>query len=391
MMRLPTTWPDAPTQLWKISIGEGFASPVVADGRVFIMTRQGELEAAMALDLSDGRVLWRKTYPAPYTPHQAARRFGKGPRATPIVADGVVCFTGVDARMTCHAAGDGRELWQKDFSASSDIAETFCGASLTPLVEDGILYAHLGDDRGGRFFAADLHTGEELWSWDGQGPGYASPLMVDIGVDRLLVTFATTDLLAFDPKDGTLLWSRPYPDKWRENIPTPLVVGSRIVISDYVNGTLAVWPKKTDDGWVVEDLWHNAELTQRMASPVTDGERIFGFSNKNKGQLFAADPVTGKVLWQDEGRGGENAVLTLAGPWLLVSGTDGNLKVGRWEKGALSLVKTYEIAQSAVWAQPAWLEDGMLIKDTEHLIRYTWQAPPVRPQPEKTAAADPTR
>ena len=374
MLKVPDAWPEAPTKLWSMEVGEGQASPVVSNGVIYLMARQGDDEVAMAMDVESGKTLWTKNFPTPYKEHQAAMKFGKGPRTTPVVAEGVACFVGVDARMTCHDIADGKVLWTKDFSEQSDIAETFCGASLTPLIENGVVYSHLGDDRAGRLFAADLRTGKEKWSWDGEGPGYASPLMLEIDGVRQLVTFATVHLLSFDPETGEKLWQREYLDKWRENIPTPLVVGKRIVISDYVNGALSLWPKKTDKGWVVEDQWHNAELTQRMASPVTDGERIYGFSNRRKGQYFAQDPATGKVLWQDEGRGGQNSVLTMAGEWLLAVSTASELKVGRWHDDALVWEKTYSVADSPIWAQPAWLEDGMLIKDAKHLTRFTLQA-----------------
>lgn len=245
---------------------------------------------------------------------------------------------------------------------------------MTPLVDHGTIYVHLGDDRAGRFFAADLRTGKEKWGWEGQGPGYASPLMVEIGGQRQLVTLAATDLLGFEPETGKLLWSRPYPDKWKENIPTPIVVGKSIVIADMENGSLALWPRKTETGWEVEDHWHNKELTQRMASPVSDGKVIYGFSDRRKGQLFVQDPASGKVLWADEGRGGENAVLTLAGEYLLVSNTHAELRVMRWKGETLELVKSYEIATSEVWAQPAWLSDGLLVKDALHLARLAFTA-----------------
>lgn len=369
MLQVPASWPDQPQVRWKVEIGEGHASPVVYDGKIFIMARQGEDEVAMSLDLATGKTLWTHGFVTPYESHQAAMKFGKGPRATPVVAEGVACFLGVDSRFSCHDAKDGKVLWVRDFSDKSDIAETFCGSSMTPLIENGVIYVHLGDDRAGRLFAADLRTGEEKWGWEGQGPGYASPLMLEIDGVRQFVTLASTHLLSFDPKTGELLWERPYPDKWKENIPSPLVVGQRILIADFENGTLSLWPKKTKDGWVVEDHWHNKELTQRMASPVTDGERVYGFSDRRKGQLFALDPESGKVIWADEGRGGENAVLTMAGDWLLVSNTASELKVAKWQKNKLEVVKTYEIADTPVWAQPGWLEDGLLVKDARHLTR----------------------
>ncbi|MEO1087112.1 MAG: PQQ-binding-like beta-propeller repeat protein, partial [Acidobacteriota bacterium] len=231
------------------------------------------------------------------------------------------------------------------------------------------IFVHLGDDRAGRLFAADLRTGEEKWGWDGQGPGYASPFMLEIGGVRQFITFATTDLLAFDPGTGELLWKRYYPDKWRENIVDPVVVGERILISDYENGTLSLWPSRGEDGWKVTDHWHNQELTQRMASPVTDGKWVYGLSNRKKGQLFVLDPETGEVVWEDKGRGGSNATLNLVGSYLVVTTTAAELKVFKRGDGSLEALATYEVAPSPVWAQPAWLGDGLLVKDERHLSR----------------------
>ncbi len=82
------------------------------------------------------------------------------------------------------------------------------------------------------------------------------------------------------------------------------------------------------------------------------------------------------MLWEDEGRGGRNAVLTLAGDWLMVSTTDAELQVIRRQSQALEEVKRYEIATSEVWAQPAWLHDGLLVKDLRHLTRFVLVADP---------------
>ena len=376
MLEVPETWPESLRQVWKVEVGEGHASPVVSGDRIYLMTRQGDDEVVMALDLASGRTLWTKSYPTPYDAHSAALRFGKGPRSTPVVAENTVCVLGVDARFSCHDVEDGRELWVRDFSDKSAPTKTFCGSSISPLIDDGVVFVHLGDDHAGRFFAADLRTGEELWGWEGQGPGYASPFLLEIEGKRQLITFATTDLLSFDPASGEVLWSRPYPDKWRENIVTPLVIGERIVISDFENGTLSLWPKKTTDGWQVEDHWHNTELTQRMATPVTDGEVMFGFSDRRKGQLFVLEPATGSVLWEGEGREGDNAVLAMAGDYLLVTDTEAVLRVLRWDGEALAEVQRYEIADSATWAEPGWLDDGLLVKDVRHLSRLALATPP---------------
>lgn len=379
---IPEAWPEAPEQKWRVEVGEGYTSPVVVGDRIYLMARQGEEEVAMALDLATGKTLWKSAFQAPYVPHQAAVKYGKGPKATPAVAEGVACFLGIDARFSCHDAKSGKVLWVRDYSEASAPEETFCGSAFSPLIEGGTVFVHLGDDRAGRLFAADLRTGEEKWGWEGQGPGYASPFMLEVDGVRQFVTFATTDLLAFEPKTGELLWQRAYPDKWRENIVDPLVVGERILISDYENGTLSLWPSKTEKGWKVEDHWHNKELTQRMASPVTDGTWVYGFSNRKKGQLFVLDPASGKVVWNDEGRGGDNVTLTVAGAYLLVSTTAAELKVFKRKGEELVAQKTYEIAPSSVWSHPAWLADGLLVKDERHLTRLVLETKPPEPAQE---------
>ena len=390
MFEAPESWPQEAQQLWKVEVGEGHGSPVVADGRVYLITRQGDDEVAMALDLKTGKTLWTQRFPTPYTMNAAATGHGKGPKSSPIVAQDVVCFLGIDARLTCHATNSGKTLWTRDFSEHSGHETNFCGSSLSPLVDGGTLYAHLGDDTGGRLFAADLRTGEEKWGWTGQGPSYTSPMLIEVGGAAQLVTLGAVDLLGFDPKDGRLLWRRPFPDEWNQNIVTPLAVGEKIIFADLENGTLAAWPRPvpdTENGtpWTLEELWLDKELTQYMASPVTDGKWWYGFSNRQKGQLFVADPADGKVQWQGEGRGGRNATLTLAGDWLLVSNTDAELRVYRRKGSSLELVRTYEIADSAVWSHPAWVKDGLVIKDSQHLIR--WRLAESARAAEKTATA----
>lgn len=381
-------WPETLSSKWRVEVGEGYSGPVVEGGRVFLLARQGDDEVAMALDLDTGKELWSRRWPTPYDINQYATAHGKWPRATPIVHDGVACFLGVDARLTCHDAETGNQLWVRDESDRSGSEGNFCGSSMSPLVSKGLLYAHLGDDSGGVLFAADLMTGTVAWSWDGQGPSYTSPILVEVGDTRQLVTMGTVDLLGFDAGSGELLWRRPFPDQWNQNIVTPLPVADRILFADVENGTLAVRPTRGEAGWSLAELWSDKELTQYMASPVTDGKLVYGFSNQRKGQLFALDPATGKVFWQDEGRGGRNATLTLAGKWLLVTSNEAELRVFERDESSLRPVKRYELAPSETWAPPAWLPDGLLVKDATHLARLSFEGSQKVAAEQATGAAE---
>src|SRR5687768_15183771 len=49
-----TAWPSALRPAWKVDVGLGHASPVVAGGRVYVFARQGEEETLQALELATG-------------------------------------------------------------------------------------------------------------------------------------------------------------------------------------------------------------------------------------------------------------------------------------------------------------------------------------------------
>src|SRR5262245_38582259 len=59
-------WPATLKQAWRVPVGLGHSSPLVAGDRVFVFTREGGEEAAQAIELASGKRIWRQAYPAPY-------------------------------------------------------------------------------------------------------------------------------------------------------------------------------------------------------------------------------------------------------------------------------------------------------------------------------------
>jgi hypothetical protein len=81
-VKVPTKWPKAWTEQWKVEAGEGVSSPVVAGGRVYVLTRQKEDELVLCFDLA-GKELWRsEPSPAPMNGAwgKALSALGRGPR-----------------------------------------------------------------------------------------------------------------------------------------------------------------------------------------------------------------------------------------------------------------------------------------------------------------------
>jgi outer membrane protein assembly factor BamB len=362
-----TAWPEALKPGWKVNVGIGHSSPVVAGGRVFVFTREAEDEVVRSLDLDTGRVLWRQAYAAPYTMNMAAVSHGKGPKSTPVVADGRVFTYGISGILTAMDAATGRVLWRKEFGARFKETSPLYGSAMSPMVDRGRLVVHVGGSGSGALVAFDPATGNVLWEWKGDGPGYSSPVLADLAGVGQVVTFSETHLLAVSAETGALLWKLPFTTPWVQNAITPIVKGDLVIYSGLDQPVRALRVVKKGAAYAAEPVWENTEVGNYMSTPVVVGDRVCGLSNRKKGQLFCLDAATGRTLWLSEGRQGESASILAGGGALYALTTDSELLVIDPAAAAFTLKKRYAVATSPVWSHPVLLADGVLVKDASSL------------------------
>src|SRR5262250_2236322 len=142
----PQVWPEKLNQTWRVEIGEGYSSPVVEKGRVYVSSRRDPDEIVMAINLADGKVIWKQQYPASFQKNQYASEMAKGPHATPLVAGTRLFTLGVTGVLAAWDSATGRELWKRDFSKTIDTSKLFCGTAASPLMVDGHLIVQVGSD-----------------------------------------------------------------------------------------------------------------------------------------------------------------------------------------------------------------------------------------------------
>ena len=363
-------WPEAFARAWRVEIGEGYSSPVVSRGRVFVHSWRGDAEIVTALDLSSGARLWQHDYPARYVQNAIVPADLPGPFATPVVDGGRVFTLGAAGILSSWDAASGALVWRNDYSASVQVTGLFCGTSASPLVAGGMLIVQVGSDAGGgRVLALDPATGDEIWSWRGVGPGYASPIVVEIERQRQVVTLTESSIAGLDATNGELLWSVPFTDEWHENIMTPVWTGTHLVVSDPRQGTHSFAIRRAGDGWEAARAWSNSRVTMYMSSPVLAAGTLYGHSSTRSGQFVALDAATGAVRWASEGREGDHASVLLSGDNLLLLTSDAELLVAHADGAAFAVSRQYEIADGATWAMPVPLPDGLLVRDAASLAR----------------------
>jgi outer membrane protein assembly factor BamB len=368
----PAAWPESLKRTWRVEIGEGYSSPVVSAGRAFVHGRRDPEEIVASINLADGKILWEQKYQAPFKKNQYAVEMAKGPNATPLVAGNRLFTLGVTGVLNAWDTATGKQLWSKDFSNAIDTSKLFCGTAASPLIVDGRLVVQVGSDiHGGQILALNTATGATEWEWKGLGPGYASPVMIEAGGSRQIVSMTEGSIVGLDGKTGKELWSTPFPDEWHENIATPLWTGTQLIVSGTRQGTHAYTLANTAGKWQATEAWKNPDIAMYLSSPVFGDGLIYGLSSKKKGQFFAIDAKTGAVRWTTEGREGEHASLLLTPQHVVFLTNGADLIVAKRGTPAFTVERRYEVAESSTFAMPVLLGSNILVRDATGLMLLT--------------------
>ena len=140
----------------------------------------------------------------------------KGPNSTPLVMGNRLFTLGVTGVVNAWDTATGKLLWTRDFSKSIDTSKLFCGTAASPVAVDGRVVIQVGSDtQGGQILGLNPATGATEWEWRGLGPGYASPVVIDLGGVHQLVTMTEGSIVGVDGKTGKELWTVPFPDQSR--------------------------------------------------------------------------------------------------------------------------------------------------------------------------------
>jgi outer membrane protein assembly factor BamB len=363
----PTAWPETLKNVWSVPVGEGYSSPVVAAGRVFVHGRRDAEEIVSAIDLALGKVIWEQKYAAPANKNPYAKSMALGPYATPLAADGRLYTLGTTAILSAWNATTGALAWRKDFSATIDTSKLFCGTATSPLRTKDSVVVHVGDDRKGVIAAFDPATGKERWTREVAGAGYASPIELTIGGVPHIVSLTTRSVVGIESSSGAVLWEFPFQDEWNENIVTPIATDTGIIVSGVRQGTRALEVASAGAAWKVTQKWHTPDVTMYMSSPVLAGGTVYAHSAKRKGQFVAFSSADGKIQWSTEGRAGATASVIAAGKHLIFLTSDSEMFVAQLDAGGYKEVRRYNVATSATYAHPVLLRDRVIVRDATHV------------------------
>ena len=365
--REPATWPKTLTKRWNVEVGTGYATPVLIGERLYVFTRQNDDEVMTAFDVSSAKVLWRTRYPAPFKMNPATAPHGPGPKSTPTFDANRLFTLGISGIVTAFDATTGKQIWQRP----ADPVEPLYHTAMSPLVVGNLMILHVGGHDNGALTAFDAATGKARWSWNGDGPAYGSPLLVDLAGTPQVVTFTQKYFVGVSLEGGKLLWRRPYTTASTTTSQTPILFKDMVIETGRGNGVTAFRTTPGGGEWTTTNVWHTDEVSVHMSDAVVVDGVLFGLSHLNSGQYFALDLETGKVLWKSDPRQAAHAAIARSGNTIFSLEDDSELVVIRLGRERFEPVARYKVAGSDTWTQPVISGNRILVKDVSSLTLWT--------------------
>ena len=365
--REPASWPKTLTKHWNVNVGFGYATPLVVGSRLYVFTRQGDEEVMTALDAASAKVLWRTSYPAPFTMNPATAPHGPGPKSTPAFADNRLFTLGISGIVTAFDATTGRRLWQKPAGPVEPLYHT----GMSPLVVGNLVIFHVGGHDNGALTAFDVATGAVRWSWSGDGPAYGSPLLFTLSGTPQIVTFTQQYFAGVALDTGKLLWRRPFTTPSTTTSQTPILYKDTVIETGRNNGVTAFRAVPRGGDWATANRWHTDEVSMHMSDAVVVDGMLFGLSHLNSGQYFALDLETGAVLWKSDPRQAAHAAIARSGNTIFSLEDDSELVVIRLRRDRFDPVARYKVADTDTWTQPVISGNRVFVKDVSSLTLWT--------------------
>jgi len=371
---LAARWPhDGPPRLWQRELGDGYSSIVVDGERLYTMyavrakndddqyVADGR-EVIVALDARTGKTVWEHSYDD-HWPDDMDMVFGSGPHSTPLIVGERLFTIGCTVDVYGLDKNSGKVIWSKDLAAEIGASPIQRGYGASPLPYRDAIILPIGGE-GKSIIALKQADGSLLWKNQSFGPTFASPLMIEVGGEKQLVTFTAAEVSGLNPDDGELLWSHAHPTQFGANISTPVWCGDGMLFisSAYGMGARGLKLSRADGKTTVEEQWFNPKMKIHHGNAVAVGGTVYGSSGDFGPSFFAAiDAQTGKLAWRE--RGIAKATCLHANNKLIILDEDGQLLLADPTPKKLEIRSKFQLCERNAWTVPTLVGHTLYVRD----------------------------
>ncbi|HUS37403.1 MAG TPA: PQQ-binding-like beta-propeller repeat protein [Verrucomicrobiae bacterium] len=362
---------------WKHPAGGGWASPVVASGRVFVFDVElvkPARERLRCFDVKTGKVIWDFSYVEPYGDWAYVPERGAGPTATPIVEGDRIYAVGANGWTHCLDCRSGKLIWEKRIGKELEVAEMSCRPS--PLIDGSLLIVFTGAKPGASVMALDKKTGKEVWRSLDDTVSNSSPIVISSGTKRQMIVWSANALTSLDPASGGVFWREAMTTSGNDSAATPVFQDGKLLVSglmldvrfDPPTGDI-LWPKERGP---------SKRLLSNTSTAVMRGEHIYGA--RGSGELVCLEVRTGREVWSTNSitslKNGASIHIVAQGGGYFLFTDEGNLiraemsPAGYREVSRARLIyPVYEFAgHKLVWAPPAFANGRVFVRSEGEVV-----------------------
>lgn len=354
-------WPKGgPKLLWtKDGIGHGYSSAAIAEGSIYV-TGLVETEGLLtALDLK-GKVKWKINYGPEW------HRSMPGVRCTPTIEDNRVYIISGMGRVSCLDAITGKQIWSVEGVQDHNGKPGPWGIAESALIDRGNVICTPGGDEA-TVMALDKLSGKLVWTCvvKGQKNACCSPIVIERGGKRIIVTMLEDFTIAIDADTGKLLWKDAH-EEYQEKVnginPVSPIYhqGCIFTTSGYDDGSAML--QLNDDGSKFTRKWTETTLDCHHGGVVLVDGFLYGsnYTSVFKGDWACLEWETGKEMYLNQWNN-KGSIIFADSMLYCYDEKEGEAALLKPNSAAFEVVSSFKVpyGEGMHWAHPA-ISDGKL-------------------------------
>jgi outer membrane protein assembly factor BamB len=383
---LPTQWSETANVRWKQDIpGNGWSSPVVSNGRIYLTTavpigaesvaeesqfkrksENGYSLNCLCLDAGSGELLWA-TETSQVPPNSSIHPKNSHASCTPVVTEDRI-YVHFGTFGTAALDLDGNPIWTQQIKYQPVHG---CGGS--PVLYQNLLIFHCDGGDATFVIALDQDSGKERWRTpreidDGRTFSFSTPLLIHVVGQPLLISPASDAVYGYDPANGEQRWVAQYPNRW-SIVPRPVFADGLVLICTGYEGPaelLAIRPDGKGDVTESHIVWREDQFVPHNPSPIV--HQGFVYLVSDKGIASCRELATGKLRWKERLGDDHSASPFLAGDTIYFLSEEGLCTIIRANPERYEEIAKNDLKQRTL-ASMVPLDEAILLRTGNALYR----------------------
>jgi outer membrane protein assembly factor BamB len=342
-------WPaEGPKQLWKASVGLGYAAITVANGRAYATGNAGDTATLYCFDAETGSHLWKFSCANQILNDYSKPKGMGGTSGSPAIEEGRVYLMSGDGCLFALETQSGAVVWSNNLIGELGLTKPHWGFTGSPVVQDNLLVL----DVGGTGTAVDKTTGKVLWTSDKTVSGYSTPVPCAFNGAPAVAILSVDTACGVETKTGKPIWSLPFKTQNNLNIADVIVSNNDFFVSaGYTHGGVMA----RFDGTKATPVWANPAFANHINSSVLIDGYLYGVAGMVNGGAQSAvlqcvEFATGALKWSYAGLGGGG--LIVADHKIIMLSDTGELVAGEASPAAFAPISRAHVLGEWCWTAP---------------------------------------